>query len=214
MPSADWYFDFVSPFAYLQCEQLQTLERSVRIRYRPVLFAGLLKAHGHKGPAEIAAKRRFTYRFVVWQAARLGVALKFPAAHPFNPLPLLRLAIAAGCEPSAVRSIFRFVWRDGRLGDLPIEWAELMGELDVPDAAARIASPEVKDALRKNTDDAVARGVFGVPTLVIGDELFWGVDATAMAADFVAQGCRFTDPEMTRVSALPVAAERDASKRK
>ena len=58
MPSADWYFDFVSPFSYLQCEQLPALERSIRIRYRPVLFAGLLKAHEHKGPAEIPAKRR------------------------------------------------------------------------------------------------------------------------------------------------------------
>ena len=214
MPSADWYFDFVSPFSYLQCEQLPTLERSIRIRYRPVLFAALLAAHGHKGPAEIASKRRFTYRFVVWQAAKLGIPLKFPAAHPFNPLALLRLAIAADCEPSAVQRIFRFVWRDGRLGDLPIEWAELISELDIPDAATRIASSEVKDALRKNTDDAIARGVFGVPTLAIGDELFWGVDATAMAADFVAQGCRFTDAEMTRVASLPAGAQRDTSKRR
>ena len=214
MPSADWYFDFVSPFSYLQCEQLPTLERSIRIRYRPVLFAGLLAAHGHKGPAEIASKRRFTYRFVVWQAAKLGIALKFPAVHPFNPLSLLRLAIVADCEPSAVRRIFRFVWRDGRLGDLPIEWAELISELDIPDAASRIASSEVKDALKKNTDDAIARGVFGVPTLAVGDELFWGVDATAMAADYVAQGCKFTDAEMTRVSSLPAGVERDVSKRK
>jgi 2-hydroxychromene-2-carboxylate isomerase len=179
-----------------------------------VLFAGLLKAHGHKGPAEIAAKRRFTYRFVVWQAAKLGIPLKFPAVHPFNPLSLLRLAIAADCEPSAVRRIFRFVWRDGRLGDLPIEWAELMSELDVPNADSRIASPEVKDALRKSTDDAVARGIFGVPTLAIGDELFWGADATAMAADYLAQGCKFSDAEMARVASLPGGAERDASKRK
>lgn len=214
MPSADWYFDFISPFSYLQCEQLPTLERSIRIRYRPVLFAALLAAHGHKGPAEIASKRRFTYRFVVWQAAKLGIPLKFPAAHPFNPLALLRLAIAADCEPSAVRRIFRFVWRDGRLGDLPIEWAELISELDIPDACSRIASSEVKDALRKNTDDAIARGVFGVPTLAFGDELFWGVDATAMAADYVAQGCKFTDAEMTRVASLPAGVQRDTSKRR
>jgi len=214
VPSADWYFDFISPFSYLQCEQLPTLERSIRIRYRPVLFAALLAAHGHKGPAEIASKRRFTYRFVVWQAAKLGIALKFPAVHPFNPLSLLRLAIVADCEPSAARRIFRFVWRDGRLGDLPIEWAELTSELDIPDAASRIASSEVKDALKKNTDDAIARGVFGVPTLAIGDELFWGVDATAMAADYVAQGCKFTDAEMTRVASLPAGVQRDVSKRK
>jgi 2-hydroxychromene-2-carboxylate isomerase len=209
MPSADWYFDFVSPFAYLQCEQLPALETRLRIRYRPVLFAGLLKANGHKGPAEIPAKRRFTYRFVVWQARKLGIPLKFPVVHPFNPLPLLRLAIAADGDPEAVRRIFRFVWRDGRIGDLPIEWAELMSELALPDAATRIDTPEVKDALRSNTDEALARGVFGVPTLAIGEQLFWGVDATAMAADYVAAGCKWDDPEMMRVASLPVGAERD-----
>ena len=214
MPSAEWYFDFVSPFSYLQCEQLPTLEKRLRIHYRPVLFAGLLKAHGHKGPAEIPAKRRFSYRFLVWQAQKLGVPFKFPAVHPFNPLPLLRLAIAADCDPDAVRRIFRFVWRDGRLGDLPIEWAELMSELQLPEAQTRIESPEVKAALRRNTDDAIARGVFGVPTLVIGDELFWGVDATAMAVDYVAAGCRYDDPEMARVAGLPVGAEREPDKRK
>jgi len=80
MASADWYFDFVSPFSYLQCEQLPQLERSIRVRYRPVLFAGLLKAHGHKGPAEIPAKRRFTYQFVAWQAKRIGG--RGPGGHP------------------------------------------------------------------------------------------------------------------------------------
>jgi 2-hydroxychromene-2-carboxylate isomerase len=179
-----------------------------------VLFAGLLKALDHKGPAEIPAKRRFTYRHVVWQARALGVPLKFPAAHPFNPLRLLRLAIVADCEPDAVRRIFRFIWRDGRMGDLPIEWAELMAELGVPDADTRIAAQEVKDALRRNTEEALARGVFGVPTLAIGEELFWGVDATQMAADFVSAGCRYVDPEMMRVASLPEAAVRDSAKRK
>ena len=214
MASADWYFDFVSPFSYLQCERLPALERAIRIRYKPVLFAALLEASGTRGPAEIAAKRRFTYQFVVWQAKRAGVPLKFPAAHPFNPLPLLRLAVAADGDPEVVRRIFRFVWRDGRIGDLPIEWAELTTELDMPDAAMRIASAEVKHALRRNTDDAIARGVFGVPTLAIGEELFWGFDATEMAADYVAQGCRFTDPELTRVASLPVGVVREASLRK
>jgi 2-hydroxychromene-2-carboxylate isomerase len=173
-----------------------------------VLFAGLLGAHGQKGPSEIARKRVFTYRFVVWQAKRLGIALKMPHEHPFNPLPLLRLAIACDCSPEAVHRIFRFVWRDGRLPDLPIEWAELVHELRLPDAERRIAEPEVKDALRRNTDEAIARGVFGVPTIAIGDELFWGVDATQMAADYIAAGQRWTDPEYERVAALPVGAAR------
>jgi 2-hydroxychromene-2-carboxylate isomerase len=214
MPSADWYFDFVSPFSYLQCEQLPALETKINIRYRPILFAALLNANGTKGPAEIAAKRTFTYRFVVWQAKQLGIPLKFPPAHPFDPLSLLRLAIAADCRPEVIRKIFRFVWRDGRLGDLPIEWAELMAQLDLPDADSHARSTECKEALRLATEEALERGIFGVPTLAIGNELFWGSDATAMAADYVAQGCRYSDPDMARVANLPIGAARDPSKRR
>ncbi len=205
---ADWYFDFVSPFAYLQSEQLGTLAPRIVIRYRPVLFAAVLSANGQKGPAEIPAKRTFTYRFCVWQARKLGIALKFPHEHPFNPLPLLRLAIACDCSADAVHRIFRFVWRDGRLPDLPIEWAELVHDLALPDADRLIATQEVKNELRRNTDEAIARGVFGVPTLALGDALFWGADATAMAADYAAAGCRFTDPEYARVAELPLGATR------
>src|SRR5512140_161479 len=204
MPSVDWYFDFISPFAYLQSERLPMLGANVRVRYRPILFAALLDANGQKGPAEIPGKRAFTYRFCVWQARALGIPLKFPPEHPFNPLRLLRLAIACDCHPDAVHRIFRFVWRDGRLPDLPIEWAELIDALGMPDAEARIATTEVKDALRRNTDEAIARGVFGVPTIAVGNELFWGADATAMARDYIAAGARYDDPEYARVSNLPV----------
>ncbi|HTI47721.1 MAG TPA: 2-hydroxychromene-2-carboxylate isomerase [Casimicrobiaceae bacterium] len=214
MPIADWYFDFISPFSYLQSERLAALGPRIAVRYRPVLFAALLDANGHKGPAEIPGKRAFTYRFVVWQARRLGIALKFPHEHPFNPLSLLRLAIVCDCRPDAVQRIFRFVWRDGRLPDLPIEWAELTHDLGVADADARIADPDVKETLRRNTDEAIARGVFGVPTLAVGDELFWGVDATDMALDYVAAGCRFADPEYARVSALPTGVVRQPATRK
>jgi 2-hydroxychromene-2-carboxylate isomerase len=209
---ADWYFDFVSPFAYLQSERLAGLAPAIRVRMRPVLFAAILDARGQKGPAEIASKRVFTYRFVVWQARRLGIPLKFPHEHPFNPLPLLRLAIACDCAPEAVHRIFRFVWRDGRLPDLPIEWAELAQDLGMADAHARIAAPEVKEALRRNTDEAIARGVFGVPTLALGGELFWGLDAGEMAREYAAAGGRFADPEMERVSALPEGATRAAAR--
>jgi 2-hydroxychromene-2-carboxylate isomerase len=205
---ADWYFDFVSPFSYLQSEQLGALSPRLSVRCRPVLFAGLLGANGQKGPAEIPAKRAFTYRFCLWQARRLGIRLRFPPEHPFNPLPLLRLAIACDSTQDAVHAIFRFVWRDGRLPDLPIEWAELVAALGARDADARVASAAVKEELRRNTDEAIARGVFGVPTLAVGGELFWGADATQMAADYVAAGCRFADPEYARVAALPVGAVR------
>ena len=214
MPSIDWYFDFISPFAYLQSELLAATFPRTPIRYRPVLFAGLLGAHGQKGPAEIPSKRAFTYRFCVWKARTLGIPIKFPPEHPFNPLPLLRLAVACDSTPDAVHRIFRFVWRDGRLPDLPIEWAELTHDLGVDDAQARIADPAVKDALRANTNEALARGAFGVPTLAIGEELFWGADATGMALDYLAAGGRYDDPEYARVAALPEGATRDPAKRK
>ena len=101
MKRIGFYFDVISPFAYLAFEQLPQalIGCSYEVQYRPVLFAGLLKAHDTLGPAEIPAKRRFTYRFVVWRARQLGIPLKFPAGHPFNPLPLLRLAIAAALNP-------------------------------------------------------------------------------------------------------------------
>ena len=209
---ADWYFDFVSPFAYLQSERLPALAPRITVRYKPVLFAGILGTHGQLGPAEIAAKRAFTYRFVLWQAKQQGILLKLPHEHPFNPLPLLRLAIACDCEASAIHRIFRFVWRDGRLPDLPIEWAELTQDLGLPHADTRIAEPEVKDTLRRYTDEAIALGVFGVPTLAVRGELFWGADATQMAADFAAAGCRWTDPEFVRAATLPIGAAREAGK--
>ena len=112
-----------------------------------------------------------------------------------------------------MQRIFRFVWRDGRLPDLPIEWAELAQTLGVPDAEASIATAEVKDALRRNTDEAIARGVFGVPTLAIGDELFWGADATDDGRRLCAAGCRFDDPEYARVATLPIGATRSATRR-
>jgi 2-hydroxychromene-2-carboxylate isomerase len=136
--------------------------------------------------------------------------MRFPPEHPFNPLPLLRLAIACDCRPDAVQRIFRFVWMQGRLPDLPIEWTELAQDVGLADAQSRIDDPAVKDELRRNTEEAIARGVFGVPTLAIAGQLFWGAVATDMALDFAAGGCRYDDPEFARVATLPEGATRVA----
>ena len=213
MTIADWYFDFVSPFSYLQCERLPALAPKLQVRCKPVVFGAILAAHDHKGPAEMPGKRVFTYRHAYWRARQAGIPLRFPHVHPFNPLPLLRLAVACDSSYAAVAQIFRFVWRDGRLPDLPIEWAELAVTLGVSNPDARIADPAVKDELRRNTDEALARGVFGVPTLALGNELFWGEDATDMARDYVAQGCRYTDSEYERLGTLPSGIERKPSRK-
>ncbi|HSD60186.1 MAG TPA: DsbA family protein, partial [Burkholderiales bacterium] len=175
---------------------------------RPVLFAGLLDAWGHKGPAEIPAKRRFTYRQVVWVAKRDGIPLRFPRAHPFNPLRPMRLALALGCARETVGVIFRFIWEEGRLVEDDAEWAELARRLGIADADARISSPEVKAALRRNGEDAVAAGVFGVPSFVANGEVFWGYDGGAMFLDYLRDPAAFLSGEQARVAHLPAASVR------
>ena len=98
---AIWYFDFISPFAYLQWQKLKVI-RGCSFEYRPLLFAALLDHHGNKGPAEVPSKRLFSYRHVQWRADQAGIDLRFPPAHPFNPLYALRLCVAAGTTELAI----------------------------------------------------------------------------------------------------------------
>ena len=113
MHTADWYFDVISPFAYLQLVRFDRLPDDLAVSYRPILFAGLLGHWGHKGPAEIEAKRIHTYRFSQWRADREGIPLRYPPVHPFNPLKALRLCIARGSDAATVRAVFDHIWRDG-----------------------------------------------------------------------------------------------------
>jgi len=208
----DWYFDFISPYAWLQAESLHRLPAEARVLCKPVLFAGLLEHWGQLGPAEIPAKRVFTYQYIVWKAARLGLTARMPPRHPFNPLPLLRLAVSFGDRRDAMLRLFRFVWSEGKLPDDPVAWRSLTEELGVTDPDERIASPQIKTQLRQNGQEAVSRGVFGVPTLVIDDMLFWGADATEMALDYLAGDPVFTTEQMRRAGSMPVGLARASSR--
>jgi 2-hydroxychromene-2-carboxylate isomerase len=210
---ADWYFDFVSPFSYLQAERLSSRPAGLELDCKPVLFAGLLDHWAHKGPAEIGAKRRFTYRHVLWLAEKQGIPLKFPPSHPFNPLQLLRLTVALDSPLDVILNIFRFVWRDGHLLDSNKNLAALaksLGLSGVDELTALASTPGAKAGLRNNGEAAIARGVFGVPTLVIGGEIFWGLDATDMAFDYAHALPLFASADMQRISALPYGAVRRA----
>lgn len=206
--TADWYFDFVSPFAYLQFQQLEKLPSDLVIQYKPVLFAGLLDHWGQKGPAEIATKRKFTYRFVQWKAAEMGIALKFPPAHPYNPLVFLRAAIAMGSKREAIGTIFDFLWKDGNDPSAADVVAELGTRLAVDDLDQRAQHPTVKEKLKQNGEEALRRGVFGVPTFVLDDELFWGSDSLEMFRAYLQNRDLFQTTEMRRISDLPVGQER------
>ena len=208
MTRATWYFDVISPFAYLHLKLLHKLPASLEIEYVPVLLAGLLKHWGHKGPAEIPAKRVYTYRYVTWLAGNLGIPFKMPPSHPFNSLAALRLLIGAGPNRANVATAFDMIWQEGRDLQNAGEIAELGRQLGIKDVQATLADPEIKAKLKTNTDMAISRGVFGVPTFLVGETLFWGQESVDMMLTYLGNPKLFDTPEMRRLSKLPVGAAR------
>jgi 2-hydroxychromene-2-carboxylate isomerase len=178
----DFYFDPVSPYAWLASAQLGKVEAAgVELRCQPVLFAGLLNAHGGKGPAEVPARRSYTFRDVMRIAARLGLPFAGPPTHPFNPLRALRMCVAV--EDLAQRkglavALLDAAWARGEDLTQPAVLSRVARELGL-DADALLAAterPEIKQRLVEATQQAVEAGVFGVPTFRLGDELFFGSD--------------------------------------
>jgi len=206
MTPIDFWFDPVSPYAYLAFERLPEafVGVSYRVAYRPIVFGALLKAHAHKGPAEIEPKRAWTFRQVHWLAHRAGIPIATPARHPFNPLALSRLLWASAADratPSrwACETVLRHVWRSqGADAEDPARLAELRAVLAPPRDPA---SDDVKQQLRAATDDALAHGVFGVPTIGVGDKRFWGFDALDMVASLLKNDPWFDAPHWEREGA-------------
>ncbi len=209
-PVIDWYFDFISPFAYLQSTGLAELATRARIAPRPLLFAGLLDHWRNVGPAELAPKRTWTFEHVSWLAHRDNIALTMPPEHPFNPLPLLRLALACGADGvvpvAVVARIFRFVWQQGHLPSHTIAFGELLDELRV--SPADIDTPAVKQALRENGQRAISAKVFGVPTSVIEDRQFWGYEARDMLCAFLEGDEFFSSAGFKAAREVPVGLQR------
>jgi 2-hydroxychromene-2-carboxylate isomerase len=211
MKQITFYFDVISPYAYLAFEHMPQalLGLSYQVTYQPVLFAGLLKHYGQLGPAEIPPKREWTYRQVDWLARQLDIEMKSPNAHPFNPLSLLRLAVACGLNglPNryVVETLFRHVWRSGKQADEPVRFAALTEFLK---PAHDPNSTEVKTLLKEFTASAIQSGVFGVPTFKVDDKLFFGLDALPMLAAYLKEDGWFAGPFWNEVSAIPVGTAR------
>ena len=206
-----FFLDFISPYAWLAFEALPRILQGldVQVLYKPVLFAGLLKHHGQLGPAEIPGKRDWTYRQVQWLARQQGCDLKLPATHPFNPLSLLRLSLACGVmyepERSVCEQVFRHVWCSGLEASDPERLKQLGHQLQ---PQRDPSGPEVKQALQANTDEAIALGLFGVPSIWVDNQLFWGQDALPMLRAYL-QGDPWFQGEVWKVvSELPAGIQR------
>ena len=181
-----FHLDFVSPYAWLAFERLpDVLEGlSYSVEYRPVLLGALLQKHGNPGPAGIAPKRDWTYRHAMWLGHSLGVDTHMPARHPFNPLPLLRQALACSRDGSINRfvagTVLRHVWQ-GRHDALDAQrLTQLAAELEPQLQPDDSDGARAKALLRSNTDAAAACGVFGVPALEVDGKVFWGYDSLPM----------------------------------
>ena len=211
MKRITFWLDFISPYAYLAFEHLPVaLEGlSYAVDYRPVLFAGMLHEHGQLGPAEIAPKRTWTYRQVLWLARQHGIAMDLPAAHPFNPLGLLRLALACSDDACVNRhvaeAVFRHAWRGGADAADPQRLADLAGRLQPRHDPA---SDLVKERLRANTQAALAAGLFGVPAFTVDGQAFWGLDALPMLRAWLEGDAWFREPGWDAAATLPVGVAR------
>ena len=211
MKQITFYLDFISPYAYLAFEKLpQALEGlSYHVVYKPVLFGGILKHHGQLGPAEIAPKRDWTYRQVLWLAHTHGIELQMPSAHPFNPLALLRLAVACDARGSPNRyvceTLFRHVWRGGADAADATRLQALAAELPTHDD---VTSDPVKTRLKANTEDAIANGVFGVPMFEVDGKLFWGMDALPMLRAWLENDAWFSGSDWDSVNRIGVGISR------
>jgi 2-hydroxychromene-2-carboxylate isomerase len=206
MKQITFYLDFISPYAYLAFEELPRalMGLSYSVTYKPVALGVLLRHHGSLGPAEIPAKRDWTYRHVLWLAHSKGISLDMPAMHPFNPMPLLRLAV--GTDPQGLPnryvcdSVFRHVWQGGADAVDAARLQSLTAEL----APERAATDEtVKAQLKAHTDDAIALNVFGVPAFEVDGKVFWGLDALPMLRAYLEGDAWFLDANWNAPQALP-----------
>jgi len=215
MRAVPFYFDFVSPYSWLALERAPLFAREHGIRFdpRPVVYAKLLEAHGLLGPAETDAKRRYTYFDVARCARRAGLRLEGPPAHPFRSLEALRVAVLYRNTPHAMDlavALAHACWAEGRdLCDAAVleRTVDAVG-LDAARLSDRAADPAVKRELQRLTEEALALGLFGVPSFVVDGDVFWGHDRIDQLAERLAGGRSLSSEEADRLLARPRAVVR------
>lgn len=211
----EFYADPISPYVYIAWHRLASLcdrRPGLTVTVRPILFAGLLAHTGQLGPAEIPSKRVFTFKDVVRRCAEHGIPLVGPAGHPFNPLLALRTTLAAADADRgrAFAAVLAAGWTHGHdPADPAVITRALTGAgLDGPALVAAAADPIIKQRLVDATREAIDRGVFGVPTFAVCDELVWGQDRIA-DVEALLDGHDPADPaRVAAILARPVGAAR------
>jgi 2-hydroxychromene-2-carboxylate isomerase len=199
--AATFYYDIISPFAYLYLKQRKRLESKLEITPVPILLGGLLRSTENKGPGEIAAKRPHTYQFCVWQAEKLGIPFRFPEHHPFTTVAAQRLLTQEKADWAIVERAFDYVWVEGK--DPNLSWSEFCIYLGLFADTPRPENPEVKAQLMANTNQAKLDGAFGIPALIVNQHCFWGVDAIEWTLDYLARPGMFEEASYAYAGNVP-----------
>jgi len=184
----DFYFDFISPYSFLAHKEVRKIENKIgiKIRYKPVLLGGLHNLHGIKAPAFIPAKAKHMVRDCKLIAERNNVKFKFNSYFPIKSLNLMRGVLVAeedNIKNYYIDNIFNSVWQDGlNMNDDNIV-QKILKNLNVNPKTftLRTASSSIKDSLRKKTNEAYEKGIFGAPTFVSNNKIFWGQDRIEFA---------------------------------
>ena len=195
------YYDIISPFSYFYVMQRQRLDSYLDVVPVPVLLGGLLRAANNHGPGEIAAKRPHTYQYCIWLADKLALPFKFPEHHPFMTVAAQRLLVQIDADWKTVERAFQFVWVEGK--DPNLAWSEFCLYLDLPAGTSIPSSPEVKEKLILNTNQAQSDGAFGVPSLVVNGQCFWGVDTIDWTLDFLKHPKMFDESAYQNAKHMP-----------
>ena len=184
----DFYFDFISPYSFLAHKEIRKIENKagVKIRYKPILLGGLHNLHGIKAPAFIPAKAKHMIRDCKLIAERNDVKFKFNSYFPIKSLNLMRGVLVAeedNIKNYYIDNIFNTIWQDGLNMNDDIIVQKILKNLNVNPKtfALRTASSSIKDSLRKKTSEAYEKGIFGAPTFVSNNKVFWGQDRIEFA---------------------------------
>ena len=179
----DFYFDFVSPYSFLAHKEIRKIEISekIKVRYNPVLLGGLHNLHGIKAPAFIPAKAKHMIRDCKLIAEKNNVKFKFNSYFPIRSLNLMRGVLVAeedNIKSHFIDNIFNTIWQDGLNMNDEIVIQKVLKNLNVNPKTfvLRSTSSLIKDLLRKKTSDAYQKGIFGAPTFVANNRIFWGQD--------------------------------------
>jgi 2-hydroxychromene-2-carboxylate isomerase len=197
---AYFYYDIISPYAYFFLKSRKALEDKLEIIPTPIFFPGLLRLQDNRGPAEVPEKRIYTYQFCVWKAQKLKLPFEFPKRHPFASVPAQRLLLQHNADLEMLDKAFDFVWGQGH--DPELEWEGFCEAIGVAKNTPKPQDENIKKALIEATQTAAKHGVFGVPSLRINQQIFWGFDSIDWALEYLNKPDMFSEEEFQKTQAI------------